>query len=350
VRCVLAFLLATGLCLADERTSSVVLIIGDGLGVTTLNAASVYDNVKTEALYLYRMPHFALADTSAVDDWVTDGAGGTTPLATGVKTKKGVISQSADAVWKIKDGQPLKTILEYAEEKGLSTGVVTNSGFVDAFPAAFYAHQNGMNQVGGILLDLLRPRFGDGVDVVIGADRIAALRAAQGLGMDLAKEFRRRGYEFLSTVDQLREQKTLPQRVVVATETTEFDIGPAAHSALEILGRNPKGFFLMIHSDCHLKDVERSLKRTVELDNLVREIVERHRSTLVLVTADHSFGLRIQNGGFGGNVLQSVLFNGEHTAEEVPVFAAGPGSPAVHGFISNTRVFDVMMQAFGWTR
>jgi alkaline phosphatase len=136
----------------------------------------------------------------------------------------------------------------------------------------------------------------------------------------------------------------------MATETTEFDITPAAHSALEILGRNPKGFFLMIHSDCHLKDVERSLRRTIELDNLIRQIVERHPSTLVLVTADHSYGLRVKGGGFGGSILPSILFNGEHTAEEVPVFGAGPGSEALHGFISNARVFDVMMQAMGWAQ
>jgi type 1 glutamine amidotransferase len=326
------------------------LIIGDGLGITTLNAASIYENVKTEALYVYHMPHFALADTSTVDNWVTDGAGGTTPVATGVKTKKGVISQSPDAIWKFKDGKPLKTILEYAEERGLSTGLVTNSGFEDAFPAAFYAHRNSMNQVGGILFDLLHSRFGDGVDVVIGADRIPALRAAKESGFDLAVALRRRGYEFLSTVDELRERKPLPQRVVVATETTDFDVTPAAHSALEILGRNPKGFFLMIHSDCHLKDVERSLRRTIELDNLIRQIVENHPSTLVLVTADHSYGLRLKGGGFGGGVLQSILFNGEHTAEEVPVFGAGPGSEGLHGFISNARVFDVMMQALGWTQ
>src|SRR5262249_20634920 len=130
----------------------------------------------------------------------------------------------------------------------------------------------------------------------------------------------------------------------------DFDIAPATRAALEILGRNPKGFFMMVHSDCHLKVVEKSLKRTIALDNLIREIVESHPSTLVLVTADHSFGLRIQGGGFGGGVLPSVLFNGEHTAEEVPVFGAGPGSEALHGFISNAHVFDVMMRAYGWDR
>jgi alkaline phosphatase len=38
----------------------------------------------------------------------------------------------------------------------------------------------------------------------------------------------------------------------------------------------------------------------------------------------------------------------EHTAEEVPFLAMGPGSERVGGFMSNTDVFKVMMNNFGW--
>ena len=44
-----------------------------------------------------------------------------TAIVTGQKTNNGVISESADSVPGEKDGKPLKTILEYAEERGLST-------------------------------------------------------------------------------------------------------------------------------------------------------------------------------------------------------------------------------------
>jgi alkaline phosphatase len=63
-----------------------------------------------------------------------------TAIVTGQKTHNGVISQSTAAERGIRDGEPLKMILEYAEERGLSTGVVSNSSMADATPAACYAH------------------------------------------------------------------------------------------------------------------------------------------------------------------------------------------------------------------
>jgi alkaline phosphatase len=57
----------------------------------------------------------------------------------------GIVSQPDSAVRGVKDGENLKTILEYAEEQGLSTGVVSNdfpTGVASALVSAFYAHQN----------------------------------------------------------------------------------------------------------------------------------------------------------------------------------------------------------------
>jgi alkaline phosphatase len=37
-----------------------------------------------------------------------------------------------------------------------------------------------------------------------------------------------------------------------------------------------------------------------------------------------------------------------HTGEEVVAAAQGPGARRVHGFISNTDLFRIMMAAYGW--
>ena len=50
-------------------------------------------------------------------------AAGMTAIVTGRKTNNGVLSQSDAAVRGKTDGVVLKTILEYAEDHGLSTGV-----------------------------------------------------------------------------------------------------------------------------------------------------------------------------------------------------------------------------------
>lgn len=37
-----------------------------------------------------------------------------------------------------------------------------------------------------------------------------------------------------------------------------------------------------------------------------------------------------------------------HTGEDIVVAAQGPGAERVRGFFPNTRIFEVMMSAYGW--
>jgi alkaline phosphatase len=116
------------------------LFLGDGAGLSTLNAASLHGYGKPRALYIQNMPHIALSETSSASNWVTDSAAGMTAIVTGQKTHNGVISQSASAERGIRDGEPLKTILRrggaWANHwRGL------NSSMADATPAA-HSHAN----------------------------------------------------------------------------------------------------------------------------------------------------------------------------------------------------------------
>jgi len=158
VRVLLTGILVLGMGVAAsacDRAKNVILFLGDGAGPSTLNAASIRGYGKPLALYIQNMPHIALSETSAASNWVTDSAAGMTAIVTGQKTHNGVISQSASAERGIRDGEPLKTILEYAEERGPSTGVVSNSSMADATPAACYAHANDRQKHGEIFAQVL---------------------------------------------------------------------------------------------------------------------------------------------------------------------------------------------------
>lgn len=179
-----AVLLATAAPAAEQRARSVILFLGDAGGLPTLNAASIHGYGRPQQLFLHGMPHIALSETSADAQWVTDSAAGMTAIVTGHKTHNGVVAQSNAAVRGTKDGEPLKTILEYAEERGLSTGVISNSSVLSATPAACYAHVNDRQKLGEIFQHLLKPRFGDGVDVVFGVGRQDVVEAAQLAGLD----------------------------------------------------------------------------------------------------------------------------------------------------------------------
>ena len=63
-------------------------------GSPTLNAASIHGYKEPRSLYIQRMPHIGLSETSSTDSWVTDSAAGMTAIVTGRKTANGVLSQA----------------------------------------------------------------------------------------------------------------------------------------------------------------------------------------------------------------------------------------------------------------
>jgi alkaline phosphatase len=364
-RWAILLLLSVWPVLADEPLAkNVILFIGDAGGLATLNAAGIYKHGAPRKLFIHNMPHIALAETSAASQWVTDSAAGMTAMVTGRKTHNGVLSQSDSAVRREKDGKPLKTILEYAEERGLSTGVVSNSSASSATPAACYAHVNDRDKDGEIFVQALTPRFGDGIDVIVGAGRKEILEKTKDLGVDIASMLRKGGRELYDSLD------TTPagaQRPVVLLENGNFDLGRATQLAIEILSRNAKGFFLMVESDLHTEELIRGLQRAAALDDIIRQTAARMdgQDTLILFTADHSYDFRVHSGrkgepllgdftdpDFGDDVdslrMENVRRDDDHTAEEVLVAGQGPGAQRVRGILSNTDLFHIMMAAYGW--
>ena len=149
-----------------------------------------------------------------------------------------MIAQSDAAVRGSHDGEPLKTILEYAEEQGLSTGVVTNSSVLSATPAACYAHVNDRKNEPDILKHLLNPRFGDGVDAVIGGGREGVIAAAKAAGLAFPGAIRDAGFEMARFA---RHHLRTATRVVVLLPG-DFDLEAGVRRAIDLLSRNPKGF------------------------------------------------------------------------------------------------------------
>jgi alkaline phosphatase len=343
------------------RAKNVILFLGDAGGIPTLNAASWQGYGEPRRLYLQRMPHIALSETSAASQLVTDSAAGMTAVVTGQKTHNGVIAQSSAAERGKKDGEPLKTILEYAEERGLSTGVVTNSSVLSATPAACYAHVNDRKKELDIFQHLIKPRFGDGVDVVIGGGLEGVMAAAEEAGLVARDALHRYGADLYESLDAIPQGA---RRASVLFDG-EFNLETATERAIDVLSRNLKGFFLMVESDLHTEKVVRGLNRAVLMDQAIRRTAARMKGdTLILYTADHSYDVRVYDGRRGqpliaavdpdfGNdqdtiELPNVRRTDDHTGEEVLVAAQGPGAERVHGYLSNTDLFGIMMAAYGW--
>src|SRR5215468_8808133 len=191
-----------------ETAKSVIFFLGDGAGISSLNAASIYGYGRAQALYLQHLPGVALADSSTVREWVTDAAAAATAFATGVKSRNGVVSQTASAVTDVRDGDTLKTILEYAEERGLSTGVIANddrTGVTIAAVAAFYSHTNNRQRSADIFQQLLHPKFGNGVDVVIGTGLKWISAESTKAGRNIADDIPAAGYAYVHSLKELTD-------------------------------------------------------------------------------------------------------------------------------------------------
>ena len=340
-----------------QHAKNVILLLQDAGGIATLNGASIYGYNAPLKLFVQSWPEIGLSNTSPASRWVTDSAAGMTAIVTGQKTKNGVISESADATPGGKEGKPLKTILEYAEERGLSTGVVTNVEVADATPAACYAHVNDRKKWGEIFLQIFSPRYGDGVDIAFGSGRQAIYDAVKKSGKDLdaiAQQHQRPVYASLNDVpaDATR---------ALAVVQDEMQVPAAARRAIQALSKNKKGYFLMIEWDAHTDEPEKGLSHVVAFDKLIRELsgTVNADDTLLLYTADHSFDFRIHGGGPDQPLLTGledwqkqhsgqsketirlpyVRVDDTHTGEEVLATGNGPGAELIHG-TSRTLIFS----------
>jgi alkaline phosphatase len=223
-----------------QRARNVIFFVGDGAGLSSLNAASLHGYGEPQALFVQHMPHVAWADTSSSAEWVTDASAAATAFATGHKTKNGLLSESPD-------GEKWKSLLEYAEEHSLSTGVISNAGITDPVVAAHYAHNQQRSKTAEIFLDALNPRFGDGVDVMIGSRRTNLLEQTAKADHDIAKDLAAHNHAFLDSLAVLRSVKER-SRVVVSLDDDYFDLHTAVDEAIRILSANPKGYLLTLLS------------------------------------------------------------------------------------------------------
>jgi alkaline phosphatase len=360
-------LASPALAQTPHKAKNVIIFLADAGGVPSVNAASLLGYGQPLKLHVQQWPNLGLSDTTPVDQFVSDSANGMSAIMTGVKTHNGVISQGPDGVRGKTDGAPTKTLLEYAEERGLRTGVVTSQPITDATPAATYAHANDRGKWGEIFQQAFSPRFGDGVDVLFGTGRakIGQQLATAGTGFDqLAKAHDRPIYA------KLEDAPATNTRPIVVTENDKLDTRAATLRALDLLKGSPKGYLLVVEWDAHTDDPREGLQHIVDFDKLIAEIETRVdlKDTLLLFTADHSFGLQVDGGKRGEPLLEgydawkasgkdedlirlkNVMVNRTHTGEEVVALATGAGAERVRGYFPNTHLFDVAMDAWGWKK
>ncbi len=288
-------------------------------------------------------------------DLVTDSAAGATAFACGVKTYNGAIGVDADTVAQ-------QTILEEAQERGLSTGLVVTSTIVHATPASFAAHQPMRVFYEEIAEDL----SDSNVDLMIGGGKRYFDRRQKD-DRDLISEMESRGYLISDYYyGDLSRTRPDPDRkfVYFSADNQPLPVNQgrtyleyATRLSLSYLdSRSDEGFFLMIEGSQidwanHANEGRLSIQETLDFNRSIQialDFARQRPNTLVLVTADHeSGGMALNPGSKRGRVKTAFTTNG-HTASLVPVFAYGPGAEAFRGIYENTAIYHKMRAFLGF--
>ncbi|MGD9077979.1 MAG: alkaline phosphatase [Desulfobacterales bacterium] len=173
---VLAITFAGTAALAKRnKAKNIIVMISDGWGYNQIDATSMYQYGKTGDQVYEKFPCKTSMSTymygdsydpiAAWDDFdyvtfdATDSAAAATTMSTGIKTYSGAIGVDLVA-------NPLKHAMEFAEEQGKSTGVVTSVEFSHATPAGFVAHNVSRNNYAEIANEMI---YDSAVDVIMGA-------------------------------------------------------------------------------------------------------------------------------------------------------------------------------------
>ncbi len=330
-----------------QKPKKVIMMIGDGMGVAHVFAGLTANGGH---LFLENFKQVGFSKTQSSNKYITDSAAGGTALSSGYKTYNGAIGVNKDTV-------AVKTILEMAEDKGMSTGLVSTSAITHATPASYIAHCDNRATYEEIAADFLKTD----IDVFIGGGyKHFAERKDK---RDLTKELQQKDYQVLRNMNEIAQVKSGKLAGLTANEHNEpypkrkMDLPLATQTALNILNQNKKGFFIMVEGSeidwgGHQNNTIYVVNEMLDFDRAIGKALEfaaNDGETLIVVTADHETGgMAIVNGDMQTGMVKAAFPTGGHTGTMVPVFAYGPGAENFTGIMENTDIPKKIMNLLGF--
>jgi alkaline phosphatase len=391
------------LCLTTEASAQrrIILFIGDGVGTAHWTAARF---AAPESLNISKFRVSGLVDTRSSNSLITDSGAGATAYSIGLRTYNYAIGVGPDSL-------PVETVLEAAKKKGWATGLVATSSITHATPASFASHVKSRASE----FDIAKQMTVLGPDVMLGAgtrffspatrpdreDLIGQLRATHTVITDAAA--------LAATDTSIRRLVGLFADIEMPRASQRSPTLPVmTRKAIEILSRDPDGFFLMVEGSqpdwrAHDNDpINAVIDEMLDFDAAIGVALEYQRRTpdaLIVVVADHETGglalelatdsavmvnaanslnaavnalepvidrltrqaadsadsaayrmlitaarLRANARGARTERLFADYTTSGHTGQMVPLFAAGNGAAAFGGMIDNYRVGQMLLE------
>lgn len=334
---ILIILLITCLSLQAKNPKNVIIMIGDGMGISQVYAAMVANGNK---LNIERCTNTGFSKTYSYSHFTTDSGAGGTAIACGVKTRNNMIGMNPDST-------KATSILEVAKEHQLSTGIVVACALSHATPASFAAHQVNRNMDEEIAADYLT----SDIDVFIGGGRKYFENRTDE--RNLTQELKKKDYQVAYNLNEVKNIKTgklagllyddqnppMPERGKMLPESVS--------AALDILKNNKKGFVMMVEGSqidwaCHDNDADLSTKEVLDFDETVGRVLDfaqKDKNTLVIITADHETGgMTLPTGNIADRTVKAAFSTKNHSGVCVPVYSYGPGAENFRGFMENSSL------------
>lgn len=334
-----AFALVPSCCnqAKEKQAKYVFYFIGDGMGFTHVAAAEAYlaqerGVIGMDPLSFTQFPVLGVATTFSASNQITCSSAAGTALSTGFKTNNGMLGINPE-------GDTLTSIAVKIHNAGYSVGVTSTVPINHATPAAFFGHDASRDNYYGIGLQLPAAGFeffaGGGLYNVYGMDRDNPEKS-------LYETVEEAGYTVAYGYDDFQTKKDA-EKIVLVKDTDsdeavhyaygrsegELTLSQIVESAVTVLEKNTKGFFLMaeggqIDWGAHSNNLPATIFETIDFSDAIAVAVafyEKHPDeTLIVVTADHETGgiaLGRKGYTFDLTVIDKYLKAEEgHTVEE----------------------------------
>ena len=309
-----------------RRVKNVILFIGDGMTIANRTAARVLSKGIAEGKYQGRlafddMPSTAMIGTSGSDSLITDSANSMSAYTTGHKTAVNAMGVYVSRANDNLSHPKVETITELLKRKTkMSVGIVSDAELEDATPGAMVAHTRRRADKQYIADQLLASK----AEVILGGGSAYFYpKSSKGSKRkdenNLVDTFKTNGYQIALTKQELiaaaqnKNTKKLfgvfhPDNMdgsldrlflkknTVSQYPNQPDLTEMTQSAIDVLSRNPNGFFLMVEAALidkfnHPLDWERAAFDTIMLSNAVqvaKDFAKTHPDTLIIVTPDHT--------------------------------------------------------------
>ena len=336
---------------ANEKASkslakNVILFIGDGMGISTITAARIFDgqsqgkNGEEHQLAFETFENVALVKTYNTNAQVPDSAGTATAILSGYKTNIGAVNvppallkaRSADVC--NPDALP-PTLTKRAHDANKSVGIISTARITHATPAAMYSHTP--------LRDLEADKDIQGP--FVGCKSIAQQMIESQAELILGggtKEFSKAQIETLKTdfiyaanksemmnaeAGKLRGLFSASHMSFEAdrSETEEPSLAEMTSIAIDRLSKDEDGYILMIEAGRvdhahHGINAYRALTDMQALNEAVKIAnAKAGEDTLIMVTADHSHVFTMAGYPVRGNPILGLAkgFNPETRKIEI---------------------------------